>query len=178
MAELSLTTLFYQTTTWFDSVLPWKYIFVYSYAVNADFFSLWKAVCSHLSWSFSLWNPRYFFLPFAASESSRASCPPSFFLWWDRKTQALVMPGTNLARTPESHLHRAVCLQWPSRWLSDKESTCSAGDAGDVGSIPGLGRSPREGNGNPFQHSCLEKSHGQKSLVDCSPWGLRESDTT
>ena len=34
-----------------------------------------------------------------------------------------------------------------------KESACSAGD---VGLIPGLGRSPGEGNGNPFQYSCLE----------------------
>ena len=28
-------------------------------------------------------------------------------------------------------------------------------NAGDMGSIPGLGRSPREGNGNPLQYSCL-----------------------
>ena len=35
-----------------------------------------------------------------------------------------------------------------------------------------------EGNGNPFQCSCLEKSHGRRSLVSCSPWGRRESDTT
>ena len=34
-----------------------------------------------------------------------------------------------------------------------KESAC---DAGDAGSIPGSGRSPDEGNGNPFQYSCLE----------------------
>ena len=34
-----------------------------------------------------------------------------------------------------------------------KESACSAGD---LGSIPGLGRSPREGNGYPLQYSCLE----------------------
>ena len=32
----------------------------------------------------------------------------------------------------------------------------NAGDAGDVGSIPGLGRSPGGGNGNPLQYSCLE----------------------
>ena len=32
----------------------------------------------------------------------------------------------------------------------------SASSAGDLGSIPGLGRSPGEGNGNPFQYSCLE----------------------
>ena len=40
-----------------------------------------------------------------------------------------------------------------SRWLSGKEYSCQAGDAG---SIPGLGRSPGEGDGNPFQYSCLE----------------------
>ena len=37
-----------------------------------------------------------------------------------------------------------------------KESACSAGDTGDVNLIPGLGRSPGEGNGNPLQCSCLE----------------------
>ena len=36
-----------------------------------------------------------------------------------------------------------------------KESTCNAGNPG---SIPGLGRSPGEGNGNPLQYSCLENS--------------------
>ena len=56
-----------------------------------------------------------------------------------------------------------------------KESVCSAGDPG---SIPGLGRSPGEGNGNSLQYPCLEKSHGQRSLVDCSPWGCKESGVT
>ena len=37
-----------------------------------------------------------------------------------------------------------------------KESACSAGDAGGAGSIPGLGRSPGGGNGDPLQCSCLE----------------------
>ena len=35
-----------------------------------------------------------------------------------------------------------------------------------------------EGNGTPLQYSCLEKSHGQRSLVGYSPWGHWESDTT
>ena len=35
-----------------------------------------------------------------------------------------------------------------------------------------------EGNGNPLQYSCLEKSHGQTSLVGCSPFGCEESDRT
>ena len=45
-------------------------------------------------------------------------------------------------------------------------------------SIPQLGRSPGEGNGNPPQHSCLEKPHGQRSLAGCSAWDHKESDTT
>ena len=49
---------------------------------------------------------------------------------------------------------------------------------GDLGLIPGLGRSPGEGNGYPLQCSCLENPHGQRSPVGCSPWGLKESDTT
>ena len=39
-----------------------------------------------------------------------------------------------------------------------KKSTCNVADTGDLASIPGLGRSPGEGNGNPFQYSCLENS--------------------
>ena len=42
-----------------------------------------------------------------------------------------------------------------------KESACSTGD---LGSIPGLGRSPGEGNGNPLQYSCLE------NFMDTGAW--------
>ena len=42
-----------------------------------------------------------------------------------------------------------------------KNSPVSAGDAGDSGSVPGLGRSPGRGNGNPLQYSCLKKSCGR-----------------
>ena len=45
--------------------------------------------------------------------------------------------------------------KWLPRWLSGKESTCQAADTRDTGSIPGLGRSPGEGNANPLQYSCL-----------------------
>ena len=48
----------------------------------------------------------------------------------------------------------------------------------DPGSIPELGRSPREGNGNPLQYSCLENPMGWRSLVGYSPWGHKESDIT
>ena len=50
-----------------------------------------------------------------------------------------------------------------------KESTCNAGD---LGSIPGLGRSPGEGKDYPLQYSGLENSR------DYSPWDLKESDTS
>ena len=42
-----------------------------------------------------------------------------------------------------------------SRWLSNKESACNAGDAGGSGSTLGSGRSPGGGHGNPPQYSCL-----------------------
>ena len=58
------------------------------------------------------------------------------------------------------------------------DGKASAYNAGDPGSFPGSGRSPGEGNGNPLQYSCLEKSHGWRSLVGYSPWGRKESDTT
>ena len=63
-------------------------------------------------------------------------------------------------------------------WLrfSGKESACNAGDPG---SIPRLGRSPGDGNDNPLQYSCLENPmYGQRSLVDSSTWGHKESDPT
>ena len=51
-----------------------------------------------------------------------------------------------------------------------KESTCNAGD---LGSIPGLGRTPGEGKGYPLQYSGLEIFHGLYR-----PWGHKESDMT
>ena len=59
-----------------------------------------------------------------------------------------------------------------------KNLLANAGDVRDASSTPGLGRSPGGGNGNLLQYSCLENSHGQRSLMGCSPWGGKESDTT
>ena len=44
----------------------------------------------------------------------------------------------------------------------------TAGEARDVGLIPGWGRSPEVGHGNPFLYSCLESPHGQRILVGYS----------
>ena len=57
------------------------------------------------------------------------------------------------------------------------DGKASVYNTGDPGSIPGLGRYPGEGNGNPLQDYCL-KTHGQRSLVGYSPWGRKDSDTT
>ena len=53
-----------------------------------------------------------------------------------------------------------------------KESACSVGD---LGLIPGMGRSPAGGSGNTLLPG---EPHGQRSLVGYSPWGRRESDLT
>ena len=56
-----------------------------------------------------------------------------------------------------------------------KESACNVQDPG---SIPGLGRSPGKGNGNPLQYSCLGNHHEQRCLAGYSPWGHNELDVT
>ena len=48
----------------------------------------------------------------------------------------------------------------------------------DVCLIPGYGRSPGGGNGNPLQYSCLKKSHGQRSLAGYSPKELDMTEHT
>ena len=59
-----------------------------------------------------------------------------------------------------------------------KNLPANAGDTGDVGSIPGSGRSPGGGHCNSLQYSCLESPHGHRNLAGYSPWGCKESDTT
>ena len=51
---------------------------------------------------------------------------------------------------PSENIHILIAVSGGSE---DKASACNEGD---LGSIPGLGRSPGEGNGNPLQYSCLE----------------------
>ena len=62
------------------------------------------------------------------------------------------LPSFSLPATyqPPQHDHTLS-----DRGSDGKESACNAGD---LGSIPGPGRSSRDGNGNPLQYSCLENS--------------------
>ena len=58
-----------------------------------------------------------------------------------------------------------------------KNCPANAGNPRDTGLIPGSGRSPREGNGNPFQYSCLENSM-DRAAWQATDHGVAESDTT
>ena len=75
--------------------------------------------------------------------------------------------ASGIGRSPE-----AYCLECSSG-SDDKESVCNAGDPGP---IPGSGRSPGEGNGNPLQYSCLENpmDRGAWWAIVC---GVAESQT-
>ena len=63
-------------------------------------------------------------------------------------------------------------IPWNSMYLSSVVHTLL------VYSMPGSGRSPGGGHGNPLQYSCLENPHGQRSLAGYRPWGCTESDMT
>ena len=80
-----------------------------------------------------------------------------------------IVRGAPKSQTQPSDFHFTQMV------LVVKNPPGNAGDTRDAGSIPGLGGSPGERNGNPLQYAGLE-SHGQKSLVGYSPWGHKESD--
>ena len=50
-------------------------------------------------------------------------------------------------------------------------------NAGNVGSVPGSGRFPGDGNDNTLQYSCQGMFQGQRSLAGYSPWGHKKSQT-
>ena len=71
-------------------------------------------------------------------------------------------------------IHIYIFMGFPG--VSDsKKSAC---DTGDLGSVPGLGRSPGEGNSDPLQYSCLKNSKDREAWQTKGPWDHRESDTT
>ena len=59
-----------------------------------------------------------------------------------------------------------------------KNPPANAGDIGNAGSIPGLGRSPGGGHGNPLQYSCLENARDRGAWWAAVPGVSKESDTT
>ena len=95
------------------------------------------------------------------------------FFFCLRKGQ-LILTNTKVA-PPDSCIAEGV-IEPVSLWRGSEVKT-SACNAGDPGSIPGLGRSPGEGNGNPLQYSCLENPM-EEGLFGYSPRGRKESDMT
>ena len=88
---------------------------------------------------------------------------PSLFVQHALKNQGYNPKNTH---TFEMNIQKVNFTPLPSRMgfpcsSVGKESACSSGD---LGLIPGLGRSPAEGNGNPFQYPCLE------NLMDTGAW--------
>ena len=74
---------------------------------------------------------------------------------------------------------RCLCVLYRlPRWCSSKESTCQCGDTEDTVSIPGSGRSPGAGNGNPLQNSCLENSMDRGAWQATVHGVTKELDTT
>ena len=77
-------------------------------------------------------------------------------------------------------MHIYLCDIYTRIWgfLRGSEGKESACNAGDPGLSPELGKSPGEGNGNPFWVLLPGKSHGQRRLEGYSPWGCKELDVT
>ena len=76
--------------------------------------------------------------------------------------ESITLSKLNQTEKEKYHKTYLICgIGFPCSSVS-KESACSAGDPG---SIPGSGRSPGEGNGNPLQYPCLA------SLMDSRAWG-------
>ena len=94
---------------------------------------------------------------------------------WHAVVHGVTKSWTWLSDWTELMSHLYIHIHSFSGDSVSKESTCNTGD---LSLMPGLGRSPGGGHGNPLQYSCLENPHEQRRLVGCSPWGCTELDTT
>ena len=93
------------------------------------------------------------------------------YSWWpqfEKKNSIVSWEYKMLLRGGVIWLESCVCVcvdvLMPTGFPGGSEVKASACNAGDIGLIPGLGRSPGEGNGNPLQYSCLE------NLMDGGAW--------
>ena len=138
--------------------------------------SLWIFNNLFLSW----WLPNWFQIIYNKQHYTYAPqwellwiCPPKWKCWVIKYEHCLI----SLVWSPKFYSCVPFSLEklW---WLSGEESTCNAGDMGDVDSIPEWGRSPGEGNGNPLQYSCLENPMDKRSLVGYRVSGCKKSDMT
>ena len=82
---------------------------------------------------------------------------------WLQSPSAVILEPKKIKSVTVANFSASIChevLGFPG----GSEVKVSASNAGDLGSIPGLGRSPGEGNGNPLQYSCLEKPGRLQSM--------------
>ena len=90
---------------------------------------------------------------------------------------ATVLPAPRQVPGTRVHISDLISV-WASQVaLVVKNPPANARDTEDAGLIPWSGRSPREGNGNPLQYSCLENSMN-KGARGLQSMGSQESDTT
>ena len=85
-----------------------------------------------------------------------------------KSTLGYVCSPAHLLTKPFYDIKKKNLLKWLlglPKWRSGKESPANAGDARDMGSIPGLGRSPGGGHGSPTPVFLPGESHGQRSLA-------------
>ena len=84
---------------------------------------------------------------------------PAWRIPWTEKLGGLQSTGRKESDTTERlHFHLDTSLGGFPGGVSGRNPPANAGDKRDMGLIPGFGRSPGEGNGNPLQDSCLENS--------------------
>ena len=89
--------------------------------------------------------------------------------------------GGKISHASQSKNQSRKQEQYYNKFSNDFLKWCtieSAHNVGDLGSIPGSGRSPGEGNGNLLQYFLPGEFQGQRSLVGYSPLGRKESNTT
>ena len=94
--------------------------------------------------------------------------------------QFLILPPVHLITNTLGVLKKCIHAQALTQelpWcLSDKKSACQCRRCKSL--IPGSGRPPGEGNGNPLQYSCLKNPHGHRSLLGYSPQSHKDLDRT
>ena len=115
--------------------------------------------------SYSSQCPQYKDVSFSSVVSRKEHYPLFFLMNGPRKSKCI--------------LHSCLLYHSSIKGFPDSSTNKEpAWNAGDPSLIPGSGSSPGEGIGYPLQYSCLENPQGQRSLVDYSPWGHKESDMT
>ena len=156
-----------------DSTLQWEVGPSREHSPEPGRTVTWKAIQKQLSCikSTANYTPNFTLLPQSSPAKTpwEANCGNPYrvvFLGptagWRRGKKEDGEGGTSLAAQ-----WLRICLAMQEGFPSGSDGKESACNVGDLGSIPGSGRSPREGNGIPFQYSCLEDSMDRRACCGC-----------